>query len=175
MKFHTYIVTSTFIDSLGLMTLAATDVGLAGIWFEGQRHHPDTANWPVNDRHPVLVATRQQLSGYFAGRHSHFDLPLDINGGTLFQQSVWQALLKIPRGQTISYGDISRQIGNPMAVRAVGSAVGRNPVSIIIPCHRVLGTDGSLTGYAGGLDRKTNLLKLERSRERRRPQITRTA
>ena len=175
MKFHPSIVTSTFVSPLGPMTLAATDAGLAGVWFAGQRHHPDLASWPVNDRHPVLVAARQQLTDYFAGRRSHFDLPLDINGGTLFQQSVWQALLKIPQGQTTSYGDISRQIGNPTAVRAVGSAVGRNPVSIIVPCHRVLGADGSLTGYAGGLDRKTALLKLERSLERSQPVTRRTA
>jgi len=161
MKFHSSIVTSTFISPLGPMILAATDTGLAGVWFEGQRHHPDLASWPVNDQHPVLVTAKQQLTDYFAGRRRRFDLPLDINGGTLFQQSVWQALLKIPQGQTTSYGDISRQIGNPAAVRAVGAAVGRNPVSIIVPCHRVLGTDGSLTGYAGGLDRKTALLKLE--------------
>ena len=175
MKFHPSIVTSTFVSPLGPMTLAATDAGLAGVWFAGQRHHPDLASWPVNDRHPVLVAARQQLTDYYAGRRSHFDLPLDISGGTLFQQSVWQALLKIPQGQTTSYGDISRQIGNPTAVRAVGSAVGRNPVSIIVPCHRVLGADGSLTGYAGGLDRKTALLKLEHSLERSRPATSRTA
>ena len=141
MKFHPSLVKSTFISPLGLMTLAATSTGLAGVWFEDQRHHPDLASRPVNDRHPVLVMTKQQLTDYFAGRRSHFDLPLDINGGTLFQQSVWQALLKIPQGQTTSYGNISRQIGNPTAVRAVGSAVGRNPVSIIVPCHRVLGAD----------------------------------
>jgi len=171
MKFHPSIVKSSFTSPLGRMTLAATDTGLAGVWFEGQRHHPDIASWPVNDQHPVLVIARQQLTDYFAGRRSRFDLPLDINGGTLFQQSVWHALLKIPQGQTTSYGDIGRQIANPAAVRAVGSAVGRNPVSIVIPCHRVLGADGSLTGYAGGLDRKTALLKLEHAR----PETSRTA
>jgi len=175
MKFHPSLVKSTFISPMGPMTLAATDAGLAGVWFDGQRHHPDLTGCPVNDQHPVLVKAKQQLTDYFAGRRSHFDLPLDINGGTLFQQSVWQALLKIPQGQTTSYGDIGRQIGNPAAVRAVGAAVGRNPVSIIVPCHRVLGADGSLTGYAGGLDRKTALLKLERSQERSRPATSRTA
>ena len=164
MKFHPSLVKSTFISPMGPMTLAATDAGLAGVWFDGQRHHPDLTDRPVNDRHPVLVMTKQQLADYFAGRRNQFDVSLDINGGTLFQQSVWQALLKIPQGQTTSYGDIGRQIGNPAAVRAVGAAVGRNPVSIIVPCHRVLGADGSLTGYAGGLDRKTALLKLEHAR-----------
>jgi methylated-DNA-[protein]-cysteine S-methyltransferase len=145
------------------------------VWFDGQHHHPDLTDCPVNDRHPVLVMAKQQLTDYFAGRRNQFDVSLDINGGTIFQQSVWQALLKIPQGQTTSYGDIGRQIGNPAAVRAVGAAVGRNPVSIIVPCHRVLGADGSLTGYAGGLDRKTALLKLERSQERSRPATSRTA
>ena len=98
---------------------------------------------------------------YFAGTRTAFELPLDLQGGTVFQQSVWQALLSIPRGGTTSYGVISRSIGQPAAVRAVGAAVGRNPVSIVVPCHRVLGAGGALTGYAGGLDRKTALLRLE--------------
>ena len=171
MKFHPSLVKSAFISPMGPMTLAATDAGLAGVWFDGQRHHPDLTDCPVNDQHPVLVKAKQQLTDYFAGRRTDFDVALDINGGTLFQQSVWHALLKIPPGQTTSYRDIGRQIGNPAAVRAVGAAVGRNPVSIIVPCHRVLGADGSLTGYAGGLDRKTALLKLEHAR----PATTRTA
>ena len=103
----------------------------------------------------------QQLSEYFAGQRQQFDLPLDLSGGTAFQQAVWQALLTIKPGQTSSYGNVSKTIGNAAAVRAVGAAVGRNPISIIVPCHRVLGSDGSLTGYAGGLDRKTALLRLE--------------
>jgi methylated-DNA-[protein]-cysteine S-methyltransferase len=108
-----------------------------------------------------LIKTAQQLALYFAGQRHDFDLPLDLSGGTEFQQAVWRALLTIPSGQTTSYGQISQSISNPMAVRAVGAAVGRNPISIIVPCHRVLGADGSLTGYAGGLDRKTALLRLE--------------
>ncbi|HAL40009.1 MAG TPA: cysteine methyltransferase, partial [Polaromonas sp.] len=98
---------------------------------------------------------------YFAGQRNRFEVPLDLACGTAFQQSVWQALLAIPYGRTASYGEVSRRIGKPTAVRAVGAAVGRNPVSIIVPCHRVMGANGSLTGYAGGLDRKTALLKLE--------------
>jgi methylated-DNA-[protein]-cysteine S-methyltransferase len=109
----------------------------------------------------VLKQATQQLMEYFAGTRTQFDLPLDLTGGTAFQQSVWQALLAIPQGATASYGQISSRIGKPAAVRAVGAAVGRNPVSIIVPCHRVMGADGSLTGYAGGLDRKTALLHLE--------------
>ena len=108
-----------------------------------------------------LLNTRRPLRDYFAGRRTQFDLPLDLQGGTAFQQSVWQALLAIPAGDTTSYGAIGLRVGRPSAVRAVGAAVGRNPVSIVVPCHRVLGRDGSLTGYAGGLERKSALLELE--------------
>lgn len=117
--------------------------------------------WPSDPEQPVLKQVSQQLAEYFAGQRSRFEVPLDLACGTAFQQSVWQALLAIPYGGTASYGEVSRRIGKPTAVRAVGAAVGRNPVSIIVPCHRVMGTDGSLTGYAGGLHRKIALLKLE--------------
>ena len=109
----------------------------------------------------MLKQVSQQLTEYFAGQRVRFDVPMDLAGGTAFQQSVWQALLTIAPGETASYSDISRRIGKPAAVRAVGAAVGRNPISIIVPCHRVLGADGALTGYAGGLERKTALLQLE--------------
>jgi methylated-DNA-[protein]-cysteine S-methyltransferase len=169
MKFDASVVQTHFQSPLGPMVLAATTQGLAGLWFEGQRHLPAqlTAEstgqgvWPTNADHPVLRQAMQQLTDYFAGQRTQFDLPLDLTGGTAFQQSVWQALLAIPPGATASYGQISSRIGKPAAVRAVGAAVGRNPVSIIVPCHRVVGADGSLTGYAGGLDRKTALLALE--------------
>ena len=165
MKFDPSIVQTSFQSPLGAMTLAATHTGLAGVWFDGQRHLPDElaspSSWPVNASHPVLKKTAQQLTQYFASQRQVFDVPLDLSGGTAFQQAVWQALLKIQPSQTSSYGSISKTIGNAAAVRAVGAAVGRNPISIIVPCHRVLGADGSLTGYAGGLDRKTALLKLE--------------
>ena len=111
--------------------------------------------------HPVLRLAAEQLQQYLRGDRQPFDLPLDLAGGTAFQQAVWQALLRIPRGQTTSYGALARQMDRPTAVRAVGAAVGRNPLSMVVPCHRVLGKDGSLTGYAGGLDRKTALLRLE--------------
>lgn len=162
MKFKTSTLHSTHIDSpLGGITLAATDQGLAGAWFDHQRHWPDTRGWQTDDAHPVLRRAARQLGDYFAGRRDHFDLPLDLSHGTAFQQSVWQALLAIPAGRTTSYGALSAEVGKPAAVRAVGAAVGRNPISVIVPCHRVLGADGSLTGYAGGLERKTTLLELE--------------
>ncbi len=159
------IVRTAWHGPLGAMVVAATPHGLAGVWFEGQRHMPDTSRWARDDAtppsHPVLRQAITQLDEYFAGRRTQFDLPLDLQGGTGFQQAVWQALLAIPSGATTSYGEIGARIGRPAAVRAVGAAVGRNPVSVIVPCHRVLGRDGSLTGYAGGLARKTALLQLE--------------
>lgn len=165
MKFDCSIVQTHYQSPLGAITLAATQNGLAGVWFVGQRHVPpelaQVTSWPAQANHPVLVTATLQLAQYFSGQRHDFDVPLDLSGGTAFQQAVWRALLTIPSGQTTSYGHISRHISNPAAVRAVGAAVGRNPVSIIVPCHRVLGANGSLTGYAGGLDRKTALLKLE--------------
>jgi methylated-DNA-[protein]-cysteine S-methyltransferase len=147
------------------LALAATPAGLAGVFFDGQRHLPkDLANWPSvpsPDDHPVLAQTARELTQYFAGQRTVFDVALDLSGGTAFQQAVWQALLTIRCGDHTSYGRLSADIGKAAAVRAVGSAVGRNPISIIVPCHRVLGSDGSLTGYAGGLHRKTALLTLE--------------
>ena len=161
MKFDPSIVKTTYQSTLGAMTVAATDKGLAGVWFNDQQHRPDYAQWPEQPQHPVLKQAVQQLKQYLAGKRSSFDLPLDLQGGTAFQQSVWQALLAIPAGSTTSYGVIGTRIGKPKAVRAVGAAVGRNPIGIIVPCHRVLGADGSLTGYAGGLQRKQALLNLE--------------
>jgi len=165
MKFDRSIVQTHFQSPLGAITLAATPAGLAGVWFEGQRHLPHElaapSSWPTDAAHPVLKKAALQLCEYFAGQRHEFDLPLDLSGGTAFQQAVWQALLTIATSSTCNYGSISKSIGNAAAVRAVGAAVGRNPISIIVPCHRVLGADGSLTGYAGGLDRKTALLTLE--------------
>lgn len=161
MKFDRSIVQTRCPSPLGPMILAATERGLAGVWFEDQRHLPDTRGWPHAPGHPVLVQAAQQLGEYFAGQRDRFELPLDLQGGTTFQQSVWTALQHIPPGQTTSYGRLSAGVGKPAAVRAVGAAVGRNPLSIVVPCHRVLGADGALTGYAGGLARKTALLQLE--------------
>jgi len=132
------------------------------VWFETQVHRPELSSWAEDTTHPVLMQAAQELTEYFAGRRHTFTMPLDLSGGTGFQQRVWQQLLEIPCGQTTSYGAISLQLGQPKAVRAVGGAVGRNPLSIIVPCHRVIGANGTLTGYAGGLDRKVTLLNLER-------------
>ena len=168
MKFDTSIVKTVADTPLGPVTLAATDNGLAGLWFTGQRHLPPALAqpplgraWPRGDQHPVLQQTAAQLVQYFAGQRDHFDLPLDLSGGTTFQQAVWRALCTIAPGHTCTYGTISQQMGQPTAVRAVGAAIGRNPISIVVPCHRVLGKGASLTGYAGGLERKQALLRLE--------------
>lgn len=145
---------------LGGMRLARTTDGLAGLWFDGQRHHPGPLPVPEAPDDPLLRAVIDHLQACLAGRQPPFTLPLDLHG-TPFQRAVWQALRAIAPGRTRTYGEIAEAIGAPAAVRAVGAAVGRNPVSVIVPCHRVLGRDGSLTGYAGGLDRKRALLALE--------------
>lgn len=155
------LVAARHASPLGAILLAASPRGLAGLWFEGQRYHPAADRWQMAPDHPVLALARTQLDEYFSGRRTVFELPLDLQGGTPFQQSVWRALLSIPAGGRTSYRVLGERIGKPSAVRAVGAAVGRNPVSIVVPCHRVVGSDGSLTGYAGGLDRKTALLQLE--------------
>jgi methylated-DNA-[protein]-cysteine S-methyltransferase len=161
MKHDPLTVFTAWTGPLGPMTLAATQRGLSGVWFDGQRHGPDASAWRRDAAHPVLQAAIGQLDQYFAGQRVGFDLPLDLQAGSPFQQQVWQALLRIAPGATTSYGGLSAAIGKPSAVRALGAAVGRNPISIVVPCHRVLGADGSLTGYAGGLERKTALLSLE--------------
>lgn len=145
---------------LGPVRIARTATGLAGLWFEGQKHHPGALQAPLQPDDPLLREAAAQLRRYFAGDIRAFDLPLDLQG-TPFQRTVWQALLRIPAGRTCSYGELAQAIGRPRAVRAVGAAVGRNPASLVVPCHRVLGQDGSLTGYAGGVQRKQSLLQLE--------------
>jgi methylated-DNA-[protein]-cysteine S-methyltransferase len=149
-----------WISPLGPVLLARTEHGLAGAWFQGQRHHPPALDAPEAASDALIQHAIEQLERYFAGTLAAFDIPLDLHGSA-FQRAVWTALLAIPPGSTASYGDIARTIGRPVAVRAVGAAVGRNPVSILVPCHRVIGRDGSLTGYAGGLERKLALLRLE--------------
>jgi methylated-DNA-[protein]-cysteine S-methyltransferase len=115
----------------------------------------------ANDRNPVLVETERQLGEYFSGKRKEFSVTLDMRG-TRFQKDVWEALLAIPFGETRSYGQLAKQLGNPRATRAVGAANRRNPISIIVPCHRVLGASGKLTGFAGGLEVKAHLLRLEK-------------
>jgi len=146
---------------VGELTLVATDRGLAAILWEND--DPARVRLPpsVEDRdHPVLRETERQLAEYFSGTRRVFSVPLDVRG-TPFQRAVWEAMLAIPFGETRSYAELARQIGNPKAVRAVGAANGRNPISIIGPCHRVIGSSGKLTGFAGGLAAKSFLLRLE--------------
>ena len=165
MTFDASMVQATFSCPLGTVIIAATRQGLAGLWFDNQRHLPAelavSRQRRAEPTHPVLVQTMAQIGEYFSGCRLAFDMPLDLVGGTAFQRSVWQALLAIPPGKTASYGEISARIGHRAAVRAVGAAIGRNPISIIVPCHRVIGASGALTGYAGGLERKKALLELE--------------
>lgn len=161
MKLPKHTQVTQFTSPLGTILLAACNNQLVGIWFDNQAHLPDLSSYSPDEGQPVLQQAKQQLQDYFAGQRQQFDLPLNLTTGTAFQQAVWQALLAIPFGATCSYGQLASRIGKPSAVRAVGAAVGRNPLTIIVPCHRVIGTKGSLTGYAGGLDRKTALLQLE--------------
>ncbi|KUN03490.1 cysteine methyltransferase [Streptomyces yokosukanensis] len=153
----------TVIDSpYGPLTLVAdTDGALCGLYMTGQRHRPPEEDFgPREDDLPCFGVAREQLSAYFAGELKEFTLELVLKG-TPFQRSVWEQLTRIPYGETRTYGQLADALGNPQASRAVGLANGRNPVGIIVPCHRVVGSDGSLTGYGGGLDRKRRLLDFE--------------
>jgi len=156
------LVAQATIDSpIGPLTALATAKGLAGLWFDAQKHHPGDLDAPVDANNVHIVAARRWLDAYWAGRDpSPSDVTLDLHG-TLFQRAVWKALLGIPQGRTKTYGEIAAQVGHGAVPRATGTAVGRNPVSILVPCHRVIGADGSLTGYAGGLPRKERLLQHE--------------
>jgi len=157
---------------VGKLKLVATDDGLAAILWE--RDRPRRVRLEIDgagDGHAIIMETERQLEEYFAGRRTTFTVPLDPRG-TPFQREVWNALLTIPFGETRSYGQIARQIRNPAAVRAVGAANGRNPISIVTPCHRVVGATGKLTGFAGGLDAKAFLLALEGASQPRSAGIT---
>lgn len=152
------------LSPVGSLKLVATDDGLAAILWENENPRRVPLNIIGEDNaHPVLVETERQLEEYFSGKRKTFALKLDF-AGTEFQKKVWRALLAIPFGETRSYGQIAKEIGRPTAVRAVGAANGRNPISIIAPCHRVIGSTGKLTGFAGGLDAKARLLELESTR-----------
>jgi methylated-DNA-[protein]-cysteine S-methyltransferase len=162
------LVAQARIDTpLGTMTAAATARGLAGLWFDGQAHHPGALDAPTDAAQAHLARARDQLAAYFRGDRVRFDVPLDLHG-TPFQRAVWQALQRIAAGATCSYGEVAAAAGKPDAVRAAGAAIGRNPVSVIVPCHRVVARDGALTGYAGGLARKQALLAHERVAAARR-------
>lgn len=153
-----------YMDSpVGALKLVAHDQALVAVMWDNEDHKRIRLAELVEDRkHPMLHKVKQQLEEYFAGQRQQFDLPLDFQG-TAFQQQVWQALLNIPYGETRSYKEIAVQLGNEKAVRAVGAANGKNPISIIAPCHRVIGSSGALVGFAGGLDKKQILLNLEQS------------
>jgi len=146
---------------LGDIVIATSNSGLCGLWFDGQKHQPGLDTGLFERPCDRLINVESQLCAWFSGELKRFNIALDLSAGTSFQQAVWHALLEIPRGQTISYATLSATINRPKASRAVGAAVGRNPVSLIVPCHRVIGSQGALTGYAGGLERKLALLKLE--------------
>jgi methylated-DNA-[protein]-cysteine S-methyltransferase len=145
---------------VGILTLTASGDGLAGISFETSRRvrHPEPAR--EDERDPLLLRAASQLREYFAGDRRSFDLPLDIEG-TEFQKLVWDQLLQIPFGETRSYGEIAQRLGDPKFSRAVGLANGSNPIAIVVPCHRVIGASGDLTGFGGGLRNKAILLDLE--------------
>ncbi|AIL12781.1 hypothetical protein IM40_03390 [Candidatus Paracaedimonas acanthamoebae] len=156
----TYVY-KTMNSPVGILKLISSDKGLAGILWENDSPQRTPFTSMTEDKnHPLLLETEQQLRDYFTGKLKEFSLKLDFIG-TEFQKKVWQALLTIPFGETRSYAQIAKQIGNPKAVRAVGAANGKNPISIIAPCHRVIGSNGELTGFAGGLETKAFLLKIE--------------
>jgi methylated-DNA-[protein]-cysteine S-methyltransferase len=146
---------------VGRLTLITSENGLAAILWENDKPNRVHAKAVAeNNHHPILLETEQQLQEYFEGNRETFSVPLDLIG-TDFQKQVWYALATIPYGETRNYTQIAEQIGNPKAVRAVGAANGRNPISIILPCHRVIGASGALTGFAGGLEIKARLLSME--------------
>jgi methylated-DNA-[protein]-cysteine S-methyltransferase len=151
----------TMDSPVGMLTLAGTGTTLRHLRMEDQTYEPNRANWQRDDT--AFGEAVEQLKAYFAGELTTFDLDMDLLG-TTFERRVWAALQTIPFGETRSYGEIAEQIGASGAFRAVGRANGRNPIGIIVPCHRVIGANGSLTGYGGGLDRKRVLLDLEKSR-----------
>jgi methylated-DNA-[protein]-cysteine S-methyltransferase len=157
------LATTTTPSPVGELTLVASDAGLCAVlWPSDEGRVSFDAELRADASHPVLMRAARQLGEYFAGTRQTFDLPLDLRG-TEFQVSVWEALAEIDFGETSTYGAQAQAIGNPAAVRAVGAANGKNPVSIVLPCHRIVGKDGSLTGFAGGLDAKRYLLDHEQA------------
>jgi methylated-DNA-[protein]-cysteine S-methyltransferase len=152
-----------FASPVGRLKLVASKTGLIAIlWKNDNSRRVPLPDLVEDDQQSILVETERQLNEYFAGKRDAFSIPLDMRG-TAFQKDVWRALQAIPFGKTLSYGEIAKQLGRPTASRAVGSANGRNPISIIVPCHRVIGSSDKLTGFAGGLEVKAHLLKLETS------------
>jgi methylated-DNA-[protein]-cysteine S-methyltransferase len=145
----------------GQMVLVAKDAGLSGVYFDGQKYLPRVEqDWRRDARHAPLRQAKRELAEYFGGERKHFETALAPEG-TPFQQAVWKAISAVGFGKTITYSELALHAGFPGSARAAGAATGRNPISIIVPCHRIVGSNGSLTGYAGGLDRKRALLALE--------------
>jgi methylated-DNA-[protein]-cysteine S-methyltransferase len=145
----------------GEILLLASDKGLEGVFFEDQKYHPQRQDdWRRDPHHKVLRQARRELEEYFDGRRKRFQVALEP-GGTAFQREVWDAIATVPFGETITYAELAERAGHPGSARAAGAATGRNPIGIIVPCHRIVGADGDLTGYAGGLERKKALLELE--------------
>ena len=145
----------------GQMLLVAADEALCGLYFDGQKYLPQIASqWRRDARHAPLIQAQRELAEYFGGERKRFEVALAPEG-TPFQRSVWKAIASVAFGKTITYAELARRAGCPGSARAAGAATGRNPIGIIVPCHRIVGSNGSLTGYAGGLDRKRALLALE--------------
>ena len=146
---------------LGDLLLVANDTHLIGIYFSDRKHAPKpAAGWKLNTKHPVLQQASAEIQEYLSGKRTKFSVLLKF-GGTDFQHAIWQQIARIPFGESITYSELARRAGAPRAIRAAGAATGRNPLSIIVPCHRVSGKDGTLHGFAGGLDRKRSLLEIE--------------
>jgi methylated-DNA-[protein]-cysteine S-methyltransferase len=157
MKSYTYLKTKL----LGELLLVATSTHLVGIYFPNHKHGPKLpGDWELDPRHPILRRAGEEIQEYLDGKRTSFSVPISFEG-TGFQQEIWRQIAMIPFGQTVTYSELARRANAPMAVRAAGAATGRNPLSIIVPCHRVIGKNGSMTGFAGGLERKKSLLEIE--------------
>jgi methylated-DNA-[protein]-cysteine S-methyltransferase len=157
MKSYTYLKTQT----LGDLLLVATETHLTGIYFPNHKHGPELPDdWKLDAKHPILRRAGKELLEYLAGKRTTFNVPFSFEG-TEFQTEVWKQIARIPFGETITYSELAHRAGASEAIRAAGTATGRNPLSIIVPCHRIVGKNGGLGGYAGGLDRKKSLLKIE--------------
>lgn len=148
----------------GTLLLAATARGLCGAWFKGQKYFPAIKGWQRDPRHPVVAQAKKELAEFFAGRRKRFDVAIDPDG-TPFQRKVWKAIYGVGFGERITYGELARRAGAEGSARAAGAATGRNPICVVVPCHRIVGKNGALTGYAGGLGRKRALLALEGAKQ----------
>lgn len=161
MKSYTHLKT----QMLGELLLVATSTHLVGIYFSNHKNGPKLPDdWKLDAKHPILRQAGNELEEYLAGKRTRFSVPLSYDG-TDFQKEIWKQIARIPFGATITYSELAQRAGAPAAIRAAGTATGRNPLSIIVPCHRVVGKNGGMGGYAGGLDRKKSLLGIEIGKE----------